>query len=48
MGQTDHVHIATVGRIICKLDILQCPELTPDVPRVEETQVTHKGFIHPC
>ena len=29
-----------------KLD--RCPELIPDVPRVEETQVTYKGFIHPC
>ena len=28
---------------LCKLK--RCPELTPDVPRVEET---HKGFFHPC
>ena len=30
----------------CKLE--RSPEFTPDVPRVEKTQVTHNGFIHPC
>ena len=33
--------------IYCKLE--RCPELTQDVPRVEETDHTQKGlFIHPC
>ena len=38
----------TTLKNLCKLDGEpdRCPEFTLIVPRVEETQVTQKGFIH--
>ena len=37
-------------RCMCTLDgkLDSCLELSPGLPMAKDTQVTHKGFIHPC
>ena len=40
MNSPRRVHAGMNGKLE------RCPELTPDVPRIEETQLTYRGLIH--